>query len=225
MSVKKIFSVFSRGEKQILEQITDNLDLSLEAAQHLLLLVQGLKAHDFDAVRAEYRTIDQLESKADEVHMKVVENICTGSFFGGIREDLLALLEEIDNIADCAKDAGKIFLQRRMGVELIDYLFKADVLPFVQECIDTVGVFKQAIAALNKSKEQVIKLANDVERHEEKADAIRATVLEHLLRNDIGANALDVVMLKDFLNTADSIADNAEDGSDVLLILIAKGYA
>ena len=32
-------------------------------------------------------------------------------------------------------------------------------------------------------------------------------------------------MLKDFLNTADDVADNAEDGSDVLQILVAKGYS
>jgi predicted phosphate transport protein (TIGR00153 family) len=225
MSVKKIFGVFSRGEKQILEQVSSNLDISIEAAQHLLLLVEALKAHDFEKVRGEYVTIDRLEARADEAHMKVVENIVSGSFFGGIREDLLQLLENIDNIADCAKDAGKIFLQRRMSVEMVDYLFEGDVVGFVKESVETVLRFKVALAALNHNKEKVINLSNDVERHEEKADGIRATVLEHLLKNEIQANALDVVMLKDFLNTTDSIADNAEDASDVLLILVAKGYA
>jgi len=33
-----------------------------------------------------------------------------------------------------------------------------------------------------------------------------------------------VIQLRDFIFVSDDIADNAEDASDVILVLIAKGY-
>ena len=38
------------------------------------------------------------------------------------------------------------------------------------------------------------------------------------------ANILDIVMLKDFLGLAADLADHAEHASDVLLMLVSKGF-
>ena len=77
---------------------------------------------------------------------------------------------------------------------------------------------------LEKKKSELIRLAAKVERKEEEADALKATILENLLRNKVEAEVLDVVMLKDFLEITDDVADNSEDGADVLLELISNGY-
>ena len=74
------------------------------------------------------------------------------------------------------------------------------------------------------AKTEVVRLCVQVERREEEADEIRNSILENLLRNEIKADPLDIVMLREFLEIADDVADNAEDGSDALLALIAKGY-
>ena len=63
------------------------------------------------------------------------------------------------------------------------------------------------------------------EQSEEEADTIRYGILDNLLKNEIGGDVLDIIMIKDFLNTADDVSDNAEDGSDILQILVAKGYS
>jgi len=190
----------------------------------MVILVAALKGHDYDSVLKETETIAGIENQADQAHLKAVENICSGSFFGGIREDILTLLENIDNIADSAKGASRIFFQRRISDDVIDYLFKEDLVGFVQTCNETVDILKNAVISLGKNKTEVIKLAGDVERSEERADAIRAKIVENLLKNEINADVLDIIMLKDFLDVADDVADDAEDCSDVLLILVAKGY-
>ena len=57
MQFKDVFGFFSRGERQILEKVIHNLDVSIDAARHLLKLVISLKKYDYDAVNAEYKII------------------------------------------------------------------------------------------------------------------------------------------------------------------------
>ena len=208
----------------MLEKVIRNLDVSIDATRHVQLQLTSLQKYDYESVNAEYKTIAALEEKGDDLHRSLVREIVTGSFFGGIRTDFLNLLEYIDNIADAAKDAGKIFYLQRIKKESIDYLFRRDVAAFIATCVKTVELFRESILALEKEKVDVLAQVEKVERSEEEADTIRYNVLENLLKNEVNADVLDIVMLKDFLNIADGIADNAEDGSDVLQILVAKGY-
>jgi predicted phosphate transport protein (TIGR00153 family) len=225
MPLKDVFAFFSRGEREIIGKVVRNLDVSIDAARHLLKLVSSLQKYDYDDVNTEYGIIADLEEKGDELHRTLVREIATGSFFGGIREDFLNLLERIDSIADESKDAGKIFHLRRIPKKTVDYLFRGDVTSFIATCVKTAELLRESILALEKDKGEVLTLVERVEQAEEEADTIRYGILETLLKNEIGGDVLDIIMLKDFLNTADSIADNAENGSDVLQILIAKGYS
>lgn len=222
---RKIFDFLGRGENRVVKRVLENLDISMEASSHVLSLIRALKIHDYEAVLAENKVISDLENRADDAHLRVVEEICSGSFFGGIREDFLELCEQIDSIADAAKDCSRIFRQRQISSSAIDYLFREDVVSFIQKCIDTTMLFRKAVSALTTNKYVMIKLSSEVEKSEEEADAIMATILENLLRNEAGVDVLDVIMLKDFLNMADDMADYSEDGSDVLLALAAKGYS
>jgi predicted phosphate transport protein (TIGR00153 family) len=225
MPFKDLFRFFSRGERRILEKVVRNLDVSIDAARHLLKLVTSLQKYDYDDVNSEYVIIAAMEEKGDELHRTLIREIATGSFFGGIREDFLNLLEKIDNIADAAKDAGKIFHERRVPKETVDYLFKEDVVSFIATCVKTTELLRESILALEKDKSDVLSLVERVELSEEEADSIRYGILDNLLKNEIGGDVLDIIMIKDFLNTADDVSDNAEDGSDILQILVAKGYS
>ena len=203
------------------------MDASIEAASHLPTLVSALKEHNRTAVLHECEIIGEIETNADAVHLKAVEEISSGSFFGGVREDILLLLEEIDSIADAAKDSTRIFVQREISNQAVDYMFRKDVLSYVHKLIETVEELKKALKALQEknAKNKVVKLSVQVERREEEADEIRDSILENLLKNEINVDPLDIVMLREFLVKADDVADNAEDASDVLLTLIAKGYS
>jgi predicted phosphate transport protein (TIGR00153 family) len=220
------FSLFSRGENEVLDLVISNLDFSIETARGLTKLIDALKIHDRTKVLEDVKMIGDMETRADGMHQKAVETISGGSFFGGIREDILELLEHIDDIADAAKDSSRIFSQRNIPFETIDYMFKEDVASFILKLIDTAEELKVAILALSKkdARINVVQLATKVERKEEEADEIRASILDNLLKNEIKADPLDIILLKQFLEVADDVADSSEDGSDVLLVLVAKGY-
>ena len=84
---------------------------------------------------------------------------------------------------------------------------------------------KEAITALEKNKDEVLSLTEKVEEKEADADDIHHSIVRHLYGNEINAKSLDIIVLTDFLHIADDIADYSEEASDVLVILIAKGYS
>lgn len=225
MQLSDIFSFLSSGERKTLERIEDMIDISIESAQHLLSMTQDMKKYDFSSADVEFKKIVELEKQADNERRNLVRIVCSGSFFGGIREDLLTLLECVDDISDASKHAAEIFHDMSAPKDLLDYFFQEDVSGFLSICIDAAQLLKEAVKALEDNKDKVLATADQVEEKESEADDIHHAIVRHLFRNEINAKSLDIVLLKDFLAKADNIADRSEGGTDVLQILIAKGYS
>jgi predicted phosphate transport protein (TIGR00153 family) len=220
-------SFFSRGESSVLNLVISNLDFVIGIAKHLPIVIDGLGNHDRAKTLGEVKIIGEMETQADEMHQRAVRAISGGSFFGGIREDVLKLLEDIDNIADAVKDSSRIFAQRNIPFDTIDYWLREDVMSFINKLIESCEELKIAVLTLAEKnvRTKVVELAAKVEKKEEEADEIRGTILDNLLKNEIRADSLDIILLKQFLEIADNIADSAEDASEVLVVLIAKGYS
>ena len=145
MTLSDVFSFFGSGERKTLARIVAMLDMSMESAQHLLSLVQHLKNHDLDSVRSEFDKIADLEKKTDDEHRVLVRILCNGSFFGGIREDLLKLLELIDNISDSSKHSAMIFHDMDLPANVIDYFFQENVESFISTCIEAAQLLKEDV--------------------------------------------------------------------------------
>jgi len=225
MDIKRFFSLKKR-EEEVFEFIDKQLSLTIAAVDHLCISLKYLKMLDFEAFKRNYSEIDLLEKKADDIHRKIVEEICEGAFFGGIREDLLNILEKVDSIADSAKDSAKILTLRRLEDRIINYVFEDDdLIDFLSSCLMAAVKLKEVINGLKKGRDFAFEHVKFVEEHEEKADELKARVLKRIFEKAEEFNVLSVMQLKDFINIADNIADNAEDASDIVLILIAKGYS
>ncbi len=225
MGIKRFFSL-KRREEELFESIDKQLGLTIATVDHLGESLRYLKMLDFEAFKRNFLEIDYLEKKADDVHRNIVEGICKGAFFGGIREDLLNMLEKIDNVADSAKDSAKILMLRRPEDKIINYVFEDnDLMDFLSNCFMAVKKLKEVINGLEKGKNFAFKNIGAVEDYEEKADELKARVLNRIFDKAEEFNVLSVMQFKDFINIADDIADNAEDASDIVLILIAKGYS
>ncbi len=225
MPISDLFSFFSSGEREIIDQVVSLVDLSIQSAQELLKQVELLKEYDYEGMDREFSIIDDLKTKAYSQYRSLVRQLSTGSFFGGIREDLLSVSEMIVNIADASKRCSLVFHDLQEPREVIDYFFQGDVEGFLSTCISANELLKDAIYALEKNKEEVLSLAEKIDEKETDADDIHHEIVRHLFKNEINANSLDIIALSDFLHMADDIADYSEIASDHLVILIAKGYS
>jgi len=165
------------------------------------------------------------ETRADEIHRELSLKIAEGAFFGGVREDILNLLEKIDNIADSAKDASRFLSSdSQLGSEAKDKLGSADMRMFMGALKSSVAALTDLVRALNQGKREALGKVHSVEGFEEEADSHKDAFLKDLFSSYGSMNPVNVIQLRDFMFVADDVADNAEDASDVILVLIAKGY-
>jgi len=217
-------SIFKKGEDKLLEQILQYY-LTLESCyDELQVYLNEIKAGS--GSDSTYKIISDLEKKADETHEKLAESIASGSFFSYIRDDFLQLLEKMDYVADYSKDAAKIFKEYNIESNSINYLFgKTLFLDFLDAINDTLKSFEDVLKSIKKSapKELLVKIKN-VESNEEKADYVKDKVLIAIHNNNKELPVLDVITLRDIVNILDNVADSAEDSSDIIIQLIAKGY-
>ncbi|MEM3701337.1 MAG: DUF47 family protein, partial [Conexivisphaerales archaeon] len=132
----------------------------------------------------------------------------------------------MDNIADYSKDVAKIFKEYNIETASIQYLFdKSQFIEFTAAIKETLTSFEDVLRSIKKShpNELLVKVKN-VESNEEKADYIKDKVQISIHNNSKGLSVLDVITLRDIVNMLDNVADSAEDSSDIIIQLIAKGY-
>jgi len=165
------------------------------------------------------------ETRADETHRELSLKIAEGAFFGGVREDMLNLMEKIDNIADSAKDAARFLSSdSQLGAEAKDKLGSSEMTLFLSALKSSVAALTDLVRALEQGKKEALAKVHTVEQYEEDADSHKDAFLQNLFSSYQSMNPVNVIQLRDFMFVADDVADNAEDASDVILVLIAKGY-
>jgi len=223
--VKFSFSFLSRRENKILEGVEEHISIVEKTVDHFVALVDAVGSRDAEAARSSFDGVITGERDADEVHRALSTQIAEGAFFGGVREDMLNLLEKIDNIADSAKDASR-FLEAEGNLDefAIAILQSEDMKHFVSHLRDAVYALGTLVASFRTSRREMIGKVHKVEEFEEAADSDKDLLLRHLFSNVSQPNPIMVIQMRDFIFVSDDVADNAEDASDVVLVLLAKGY-
>ncbi len=225
MKIADLFS-FGRREREVLDYVDRHLELVIRTIESFDRFVKLVGQTKWEDANSEYQTIDSLETEADNLHREGNTKIAHGAFFGGIREDILNIMEKIDSIADSAKDSAKVLLEKRLDDGVASALFNsAEMTNFVRSCMNTVISLREVVRALHMNRKSVLSKVHTVENFEEEADehkdAVRGMISSMALKTD----ALSLVRLREFTTLLDNVADNAEDATDVILILVAKGYS
>ena len=218
------FSI-NRRERAIVEGVGSHLATVKRTVEDFGGLVESVSSGDAASARRFFDAVMGDETKADTIHRDLSLRVANGAFFGGVREDILALLEKIDDIADSAKDASRL-LSVEVGANgsTIELLRSDEMRLFIADLKGSVSALENLIAAFTINKKEVLARVHSVEEFEESADSRKDVLLRELFEGASRLNPVTVIQLRDFIFVADDIADNAEDASDVVLVLIAKGY-
>lgn len=204
--------------------ILEHLEVVVSIVQLFNQMVEALGKGDWEEVEKLKGMVEEKETAADTIHRTNSEQICRGTFFAYLREDVLRLLEEIDGIADSVKDAGRTLTQRRLNPTIAKRFFTPQMAQYAKECLVTVEALREAVVSMSSKRETILGKIHQVETHEEKADSVKAEVLKQLYQEADQLDFLTFLQLREFIFQTDNIADYAEDASDVLLIMLAKGY-
>jgi predicted phosphate transport protein (TIGR00153 family) len=218
------FLSINRKERAIFEGVLRLLDTVARTVDSFEASVSAFANGDVKSAEMVKRIFDG-ETEADAIHRELGTKIAEGAFFGGVREDILNLLEKIDDIADSAKDAARYLSQdSRLTVEAKDTLGSPAMKSFIAALKSSVLELKTLVKALEQGKREALAKVSSVEEFEEEADTHKDVLLKALFSSNKPMDPVTVIQLRDFIFVADNIADNAEDASDVILVLIAKGY-
>jgi predicted phosphate transport protein (TIGR00153 family) len=218
----RLFGRLSNGEREIMAQLNQHVKLSVEAAEQLAVFVEKVLAEDWEGARDVYKKIDEIESAADDVHKKVVEKLSSGVFFAGIGVDLINLAENIDGIADSAKDAARVLIYRKPEISKLSGIRKL-LQDYISVCIKSAYAIQRAVKAIGVSRQEVLSNTRETEQYEEAADEVKDELIERIYSLDL--NVLSTLQLKDFVLLTDDIGDYSEDAGDIMYILMSKGYA
>jgi predicted phosphate transport protein (TIGR00153 family) len=221
------FGFFSPGKKErkIFDGILGLLDIVSECVESFAAGVAAYSKGDTRSAQGSEAKVFDSETKADAARRYLSFMVAEGAFFGGVREDILNLMERIDDIADSAKDAIRILAHdSRLGDEDKAFLASEGMNLFMSDLKSASSALRDLVTALKVGRNEALAMIQKVEDYEEEADTHKDALLKELFNRAGGMSPLTVIQLRDFIFTADDIADNAEDAGDVILILLAKGY-
>jgi predicted phosphate transport protein (TIGR00153 family) len=216
---------FGRKEGEILRQLQENLSIVRQTEQQLSGLVAAAAEGDVTSCRSRRDVVFELESKAADAKRSLSTQIAEGAFFGGVREDILNLVDKIAKIADKAKDAARLItLAEVTDPHAREILRSEDMKQFLNNLDQAVVALQNLIGALAIDRKTILDRVHAVEEYEEWADTFKQNVLSALFERSRGIDPVTVILVRDFVFSADDVADNAEYASDVVLVLVAKGY-
>jgi predicted phosphate transport protein (TIGR00153 family) len=219
------FLRIGKKENSIFDGILGLLDVVTQAVDAFEGSVAAFAKGDAAAAQEEVKLVFDAETKADEIHRKLSTQVAEGAFFGGVREDILNLMERIDDIADSAKDAARFLDEDSDFGETSRQVLGSDNMKlFLVNLKQAVNALKELVKALKVGKKEALAIIHTVEDFEEEADTHKDALLKDLFSRANTMDAVNVIQLRDFTFVADDIADNSEDAGDVILILLAKGY-
>ena len=220
------FPNFSLGgrERSILRGLQDHLAAVRECVVAYQKLVAACAARDSRTTEA-LRLVFDLEAKADSMQRELSQKIAEGAFFGGVREDILNLINTDDSIADAAKDASRLLvIGQDDDPAYVTVLIGEHMTRFQSSLLAAVDALAAMIDLLQEDKKSVLAAIRAIEECEERADAEKDHLLRAVfdMRNTL--DAVSIIQLRDFLLASDDIADRSENAGDVLVVLVAKGY-
>jgi len=218
--------LFSKGKgNNMQELLLEHTRLVLDSVDNFQNMIESLRLLDLEKARKFEEMVEKFETDADEIHRENVSQICKGSFFGYLREDILQFMELTDSVADSAKEASRALTLRKVPEQMLTKFLTDTTMNYVKESTNTAKSLLDVIKALNMKRDIVIEKVRIVEQLEENADALKNKVFQELYSRSDEYDTLTVLQLKEFIEATDNIADSAEDASDVVLVMLAKGYS
>ncbi|MCS6767167.1 MAG: DUF47 family protein [Candidatus Nitrosocaldus sp.] len=216
--------MFYRKGSDIQDILLEHLSVVMDTLRSFKSMIDALIALDLEKGKGYLAMVDELETKADGVHRENVIKVCKGSFFAYMREDILTFMERVDDIADSAKEASRVLMIRKVPDDALLRFLNANTTAYIDGSMETVMRLIDLVNSLHEKREIILERVKRVEQSEESVDAMKSTVLHELYSNST-YDILTVIQLKEFIQLVDRIADSAEDASDVIILMLAKGYA
>jgi len=208
--------------------IQEHIGLAHQCAEQLPLFISAALADDWTKAEEVYRAISDLEHAADDAKTSLRANLPNSLMMPVDRGDLLVMITQQDEIANCTKDIAGIMLGRQMQIPpQIAELMQG----FVAEAVETSA---QAVKAVNEMDELlemgfkgrvlnvVEELVEELNRLEHINDELQIDVRAALFKIENDLPPVNVIFLYKVIEWVGALADAAQSAGGKLQLLIAR---
>lgn len=203
-------------ERGVLKQCGEHLDMVVETITGMRKNIHAFCDRDAKAIKASLKEVFDKERGADEVKRRILEELSKGVFHPINRDEIIRLVLTADDIATNAKATTRRL--KLIPPEKIDGGLREGLREFSDSLLKMAALLRETFAALLKEPKAAIRLADEVERMEEKIDDFR---MERILPKVVAwSDKLEKPglssMLKDVVDHMENVADRCEDVADVV---------
>jgi predicted phosphate transport protein (TIGR00153 family) len=211
-------AILFKATKALESQIDEYLDAVSEG---ILIFREGVKNYlenENESFERRLDSIDEFESKADDLRRTIESNLYSHSLIPEHRGDVLGILENMDDVIDTAKETLNQF-----SVECphIPDILNKDYIELTRVATEAAEEIVVAARAFFKDVRLVKDHLHKVYFYEKEADQIGNSLKRHVFRLD-DLQLSQKMHLRYFALHIDNIADQAEKVADRLAIYTIK---
>lgn len=207
-----------REEKQTLNDALVHVEKSLTCVKELKNSIEAFARDDQAGKDKAITSLKQAEHEGDEIRKKMMEELSRGMLMPPDREDLLFLNESLNDIADNAKDAGRLleFLKEPLLPELNHELLNNSIT-----AVRAAEKLEQAISSLiDNDVKNVLENCAQIETLEEEGDDRKRELLGYLLKSSLIGPSLLIVY--EIIDTLEEVIDCIDRSGDLVRTLAIK---
>lgn len=203
-----------KKEKRVVRLVTDHL----QAVDDCLSLSRTLLEHylrgELDEAKKLAQSVDDAESKADQIRAEIRDALYAGAYLPTIRGDIHGLVENIDRVANGAEDCCDFFMMQRPEIpaemrEAFDEI--------AHESFKIAKPLMKAVVIYFKPKGELADLHAQVKKVSDQESIVDTK--EWDLARQIFRSSLDLsqkIHLKGALDHIVEVTDRAEDAAERL---------
>lgn len=212
--------MFYKKEKEVNELILKHLEKVDDCLSKALRTVEEYLGGNIKEAKILAIKVDQIETETDEIRREIIGKLYSGAYLPMLRENILRLVENLDEIADGAEACCDFFLDQRPD---IPEDMKPGFLKIMKDSVSSFTPLKEAIGPVFTDKVDI----KNVQAKTRQAGIIESVVdkQEWDITRDIFRTGLDCgrkVHLKLCLKSIAMISDTVEDAADELEVAIIR---
>lgn len=186
--------VFSRGVKNYLNKRQDRFSTDLEE-------------------------IDNLEKRADELRRSVEDALYRHSLMPELRSDVLALLEQMDDLADISKENLEQF---DVESPFIPEVLNESIIDLTETSNKAIEAVVLCTRSFFREPRKVKDMIHRVYFHEKEGDNLSNELKRKIFRDLQDLNLSQKQHLRHFVSHIEVLSDTSENIADTLVILAIK---
>jgi len=172
-----------------------------------------------DELMRSFDILQLKEKEADLLKRKIIAELAKGDLPVSEREDLMRLARQTDDVIDWINETGRILVEfdlRAMPGEIRDTT--TEMAQTIKSCVIKLDDCIEKLT--NRSFQDALKAADEVERLEERMDGLYQSArghVSHLKTNDVEIG--QAILLSDFIDALETITDRCEDSCDEVRVI------